>query len=713
MNPLQPGDAFAGYTIERLLSEDGMREVYLARDPRLPHRDALTIFAAPLTDDDQFRARLDREAGLVSRLRHPVIAGISDRGESDGRLWIASEYIDGPDLAAVARSGPMPHEQVAQVIGQVADALDAAGALGLVHGTVAPATIRLAPGGHARLTGFGIAHAQPATDTALFSSPERLQQQATDTRSDQYSLACTAFLLLTGTAPYGATAEVARAHIHEPVPSISARRPGLPTALDAVFQRALAKNPADRYPSSREFAADLQRALSAPTQPPPPAAPPKRRSRKRLAIILGAIALVSVLIVAGGVYVVRTYINPPTVTASDDAADLTKDPVGTPLPSLDDKPSTVKWEFTVPGEDSDVPVPIGGTRDYALFTTGDYLADTTVLHIVDAETGKSVRDLTFPGPGGIGACENFQTPNTVVCRVDASTFATIDLTTGTVHRFTGPESGDISVTGDVVFIGNDEKTGSAYDITGRKLWSSSGRLDFMPPPGSPVVGQTDGTVFTVRDIKTGDAVYTRDTSKSVDGHHIVNFHWAPFLSGFAVKILGRDQVELFDAAGKRTAVAEEGWLPVEYSPSSHNGQPAATPLPVLVNEKGSRTATFHPGTGEPAVTVSLMYPAQFIKGAVGTRIVVSYRATSLEAPKVGKNGTAFQWFDAYEAKSGALSLGVPTVLGTDGTTIVVDDDDDRVKAYGPDSGTEAWTIRTRGEVVGGGGRVYDANRRVI
>ncbi len=286
MSRLSPGDVFAGYTIERELGAGGMGEVYLARHPRLPRYDALKVLASHLSGDPKYRARFEREADVVAGLRHPSIVSVHDRGDSDGRLWIALEYVEGHDLtrhvaADTTRGEPLPPAEVARIITQIADALDAAARRGLTHRDVKPANILLEEDGRAQLTDFGIAYPGDgvtkltgtgiALGTVAFAAPEQLQGHAVDARADQYSLACTAFALLTGTNLYSgaSVAAIAVSHVRDPIPVATERAPGrVPPAVDAVFSRALAKNRDDRFPDSRSFAAALTAALD--TRAPAP-----------------------------------------------------------------------------------------------------------------------------------------------------------------------------------------------------------------------------------------------------------------------------------------------------------------------------------------------------------------------------------------------------------------------------------------------------------
>lgn len=285
--PLNAGDVFAGYTIQRLLGAGGMGEVYLAQHPRLPRLDALKILSVSTTRDEEFRARFNREAELAASLWHPHIVGVHDRGEFDGRLWISMDYVEGTDAKHLIEQHPagMPLQDVVEIVTAVAEALDVAHERNLLHRDVKPANILVTtPSGSARrrilLTDFGIAReaddanglteTDVAIGTVAYVAPEQLTGKTLDGRADQYALAATAFHLLTGSPVFEDTNRIVQAgnHLYAPPPRLSERRRDL-AHLDAVMAKALAKQPDKRYARCLDFARALGGSTDVSTAPQP------------------------------------------------------------------------------------------------------------------------------------------------------------------------------------------------------------------------------------------------------------------------------------------------------------------------------------------------------------------------------------------------------------------------------------------------------------
>ncbi|MEV5837407.1 serine/threonine-protein kinase [Nocardia sp. NPDC052112] len=277
---LRPGAIVGGYRVLQVLGSGGMGTVYLAQNPILPRRDALKVLSADLSTDDEFRARFEREANLAAGLDHPNIVAVYNRGEENGQLWIAMQYVDGVDASDEAKKGPavMTPQRALRIVSEVGKGLDYAHRRGLLHRDVKPANFLLSAaeeGDEERvlLTDFGVAKSsedgQDLTATGNFMAtvayapPEQLVGTSLDSRADIYSLGCSFFKLLTGQNPYPSTmpAVVMMGHLHEPPPKLSAVRPGLPPALDAVIEKVMAKDPAQRYATCREFTQAAEAAL--------------------------------------------------------------------------------------------------------------------------------------------------------------------------------------------------------------------------------------------------------------------------------------------------------------------------------------------------------------------------------------------------------------------------------------------------------------------
>lgn len=330
MHELEAGVIFAGYRIERVLGAGGMGSVYAARHPRLPRVVALKLLHSSFAADPVFRGRFEREAELAGRLDHPNIVAIHDRGSEGGRLWIAMQYVAGTDVETALRGGALPPERGLHIARSTADALDHAHAAGLLHRDVKPANILLrdpaagVSGQQVLLTDFGIAKAVDEGSgltqtgslvaTLRYAAPEQLDGRALGPRSDQYSLACTLFHILAGQPPYTSTnaGALIGAHLMQPVPRISALT-GLPTAVDEVFTRAMAKDPAHRFASCGEMVAAATTAVTtgvgpaqphtgtaAPCDPAPPYTDTTRHGWSRWWVV-AAMALATVLAVGAAV----------------------------------------------------------------------------------------------------------------------------------------------------------------------------------------------------------------------------------------------------------------------------------------------------------------------------------------------------------------------------------------------------------------------------
>jgi hypothetical protein len=270
--------------MEELIGRGGMGEVYRAYDTRHDRVVAIKLLADHLAANDDFRRRFMREARAAARLREPHVIPIHDFDEIDGRLYLDMRLVEGSDLSAILTArGPLDPTTAVDVVSQVASALDAAHAEGLVHRDVKPSNVLLDARGFAYLVDFGIARPVAAsadittTGTPIgslaYMAPERFASGPADHRVDVYSLACLLFQCLTGTTPFPNrdTLALIHAHANQDPPKPTAIRPDLPPAFDQVIATGMAKRPEQRFPSAAALASAARLALAHP--PPTPTQP--------------------------------------------------------------------------------------------------------------------------------------------------------------------------------------------------------------------------------------------------------------------------------------------------------------------------------------------------------------------------------------------------------------------------------------------------------
>jgi serine/threonine-protein kinase len=309
---LTTGSIVAGYRISRLIGRGATGAVYVAEDSH-GRQVALKVLIPELAQDTRFRERFQREAQMAAALDEPHVVPTIAMGEEDGTLYLAMSYVDGLDLREILkREGPLSSERTVDLVSQVASALDAAHALGLVHRDVKPGNVLVRSteaGEHAYLCDFGLAkHVSSVNSltgerafvgTIAYISPEQIEGATIDARADVYSLGCMLFECLTGEAPFARESELAAvyAHLNEQPPRASDVRPGIPAGFDAVVAKALEKSPGDRYASCGELAAASAAALRGDV--------PSGRVGHRGRLALGALAAAALLVAAGAAAVVR------------------------------------------------------------------------------------------------------------------------------------------------------------------------------------------------------------------------------------------------------------------------------------------------------------------------------------------------------------------------------------------------------------------------
>jgi hypothetical protein len=342
------GELIGGrYELEELVGSGGMSSVYRAHDTLLERDVALKILHEHYTADDEYVERFRREARAVAQLSHPNIVTVIDRGEEDGRQFIVFEFIDGKTLKdCLEDGGPMSVRRALELAIQVARGLAFAHDNGLVHRDVKPQNVILNGDGQAKVTDFGIARSlevQGVTrsgtvlGTSSYIAPEQATGGSIEPATDVYSLGVVLFELLTGRVPFTGESfvSVAMQHVNEPPPSVLDLRPDVPARVANAVERALAKDPADRFASMHDFAGELEGCVAALGAEPgedatliqPPVVlregrPRVARSQRRWPLVLVAVGLLLLLAaIAGAVWALR---------GSDQPLTALKGPGGSP-----------------------------------------------------------------------------------------------------------------------------------------------------------------------------------------------------------------------------------------------------------------------------------------------------------------------------------------------------------------------------------------------
>jgi serine/threonine protein kinase len=266
------------YELGETLGRGGMGVVYRATDTVLGRSVAVKILADGLARDPSFVERLRREARAAARLSHPGVVTVFDHGSEGGRHYIVMELVEGPTLSELLARGPLGVERTAAIGDQVLAALEVAHGQGVVHRDVKPGNIMVTASGSVKVMDFGIARSADAetltgsgtvVGSAAYLSPEQVQGRTVDHRSDLYSIGCVLYEALTGRPPFVGSSAVSVAHQHvsaEPEPLSHLVR--VPSAMEDVVMRALAKDRDARHRTAAEMRAVLVEAVA----PPPTAA---------------------------------------------------------------------------------------------------------------------------------------------------------------------------------------------------------------------------------------------------------------------------------------------------------------------------------------------------------------------------------------------------------------------------------------------------------
>ena len=320
--PLTPGSRLGPYEIIAALGAGGMGEVYRARDARLGREVAVKVLPADLSSDQDRVRRFEQEARSASGLDHPNIITIHDIGSADSTLYIAMQYVDGKTLRELLASGPLPTKKVLDISVQIAEGLAKAHAAGIVHRDLKPENVMVSKDGFVKILDFGLAKltAPPSEEqlsegptamagtrpglvmgTVGYMSPEQASGKSLDFRSDQFSFGSILYELATGKRAFqrNTTAETLTAIIREEPEPVGAVNPKAPAPLRWIVERCLAKEPEERFETTRDLARDLASirdhlsdavVVSGEAQ----AAPPTARRMRRWPLLLGAGLLVAV-----------------------------------------------------------------------------------------------------------------------------------------------------------------------------------------------------------------------------------------------------------------------------------------------------------------------------------------------------------------------------------------------------------------------------------
>jgi serine/threonine protein kinase len=271
---LQVGEQVGAYTITGSVGKGGMATVYQAQHTRLSRDVAIKVMHPSLLQDDNFRARFEREARIVASLEHSNVVSIYDFDEHEGQPYLVMKYVKGPTLKRYALKRGLTPEETGELLSKLATALDYAHQKGILHRDLKPSNVLIDEDGNPHLTDFGLARIAKAGESTMsqdmmlgtpyYISPEQAQgASSVDHRTDIYSLGVILYELISGQVPFTGDTPYAivHGHIYENPAPVSTFNAELPVGVDAVLKKALAKDPAERYNSATEMMQDYHRAL--------------------------------------------------------------------------------------------------------------------------------------------------------------------------------------------------------------------------------------------------------------------------------------------------------------------------------------------------------------------------------------------------------------------------------------------------------------------
>jgi len=327
------------YEVKSELGRGGMATVYRAYDPRFEREVAVKVLPSELLHaDPQFRLRFEREAKIVAQLEHTAIVPVYDVGEANGQPYFVMRYMNGGSLSERIKAGGLTLDDAARILGAIAPGLDEAHSKNIVHRDIKPSNILFDKRGNPYISDFGIAKLSQAQagnvtgsaiiGTPAYMAPEQAQGTEVDGRADIYALGIILFEMLTGKQPYEADTPMAVAikHITDPVPHIRQTHPQLPEGMDAIIQKAMAKDKSERFSTAVEMTnaildvarnepTKLQTKASLPTIKASAKAIPRKKGFNVLFVIIPVLALGAVTVIAGGLLLLNANRRPPATEA--------------------------------------------------------------------------------------------------------------------------------------------------------------------------------------------------------------------------------------------------------------------------------------------------------------------------------------------------------------------------------------------------------------
>ncbi|RPJ23946.1 MAG: serine/threonine protein kinase [Chloroflexi bacterium] len=354
------------YEVKSELGRGGMATVYRAYDPRFEREVAVKVLPSELLHaDPQFRLRFEREAKIIAQLEHTAIVPVYDVGEADGQPYFVMRYMNGGSLSERIKAGGLTIEDAARILGAIAPGLDEAHSKGIVHRDIKPSNILFDKRGNPYISDFGIAKLTQAQagnvtgsaiiGTPAYMAPEQAQGTGTDGRADIYALGIILFEMLTGKQPYEADTPMAVAikHITDPVPHIRKINPKFSEGIDAIIQKAMAKDKNERFSTAIEMTnailevarkepTKLQTKIPFPTVKAKAIAIPQKKGFNALFVILPVLALGTVAVIAGGLFLYNA----------------SRSPAGTQAPVSTSTALPPVTETSAPNDATEIPVVI-------------------------------------------------------------------------------------------------------------------------------------------------------------------------------------------------------------------------------------------------------------------------------------------------------------------------------------------------------------------